>query len=141
MKNLKVQVVTRELFAYIIVGIITTAINILCYHIFYNKMHINNLSANALAWAFSVMFAFVANDLFVFQRQNRKYTLLFRGTQFFVARLTSLAIDEVGMFFLVDRFLINSLVSKIGMNIIVVILNYVFSKRVIFRQEDTKVGN
>lgn len=124
---------SRELIAYIIVGGITTLINIVAYHLLCNEWKIENLIANVLAWSIAVVFAFFANDCFVFSQAEKKNSLRKRGMQFIGARIASLLIDEAGMFLLVDVLSYNNLISKVGMNIIVVILNYILSKWIIFR--------
>lgn len=124
---------SREVIAYIIVGGITTLINIAAYHLLCNEWKIENLIANVIAWSIAVAFAFVANDCLVFSRTEKKNSLRKRGMQFVGARLASLLIDEAGMFLLVDVLFFNNLIAKVAMNVIVVIINYVLSKWIIFR--------
>ena len=62
--------------------------------------------------------------------------------KFFLARLFSFFVDEGGMFLLVDVLAVNNMLSKIAMNVIVVILNYVLSKLFIFQTREEKTdGN
>lgn len=133
MKFLLEKLWNREMISYLIVGAITTLINIIAYHILCNIWQIENLVANVIAWVFSVLFAFVANDCIVFSVGKKKNSLMKRGIQFSAARVASLFIDEAGMFLLVDVLTMNNMVSKIGMNVIVVILNYILSKWFIFK--------
>ncbi|MEG1459461.1 MAG: GtrA family protein, partial [Acetivibrio sp.] len=118
---------------YIIVGIITTGINIISYDFLCNRLHISNLLANGGAWLFSVMFAFFANDRIVFKNMEGKNSWGMRLTQFLLARGASLLVDEMGMLLLVDVVHVNNLISKAVMNVIIVILNYILSKKIIFR--------
>ncbi len=133
MKLLLKKFCNREMISYLIVGAITTLINILAYHMLCNEWRIENLIANVIAWSVSVIFAFVANDLVVFSTGEKKNSLLKRGIQFTGARVVSLLIDEAGMFLMVDVLSMNNLASKVCMNVIVVILNYILSKWFIFR--------
>ncbi|MFA9463034.1 MAG: GtrA family protein [Velocimicrobium sp.] len=123
----------REVITYLIVGVITTAINIIVYHILCNEWELENLVANVVAWAVSVLFAFVANDWIVFSAKSKKNSLIKRWIQFIGARVFSLLIDEAGMFLLVDALSINNLFSKVCMNVIVVLINYILSRWYIFR--------
>ena len=123
----------REMIACLIVGAITTMINIITYHILCNEWEIENLIANVIAWLVSVLFAFAANDRIVFSAGEKKNSLLKRGIQFTGARVASLVIDEAGMFLLVDILSLNNLISKVCMNVIVIILNYILSKWYIFK--------
>ncbi|MEG2441287.1 MAG: GtrA family protein [Acetivibrio sp.] len=133
MKHWKERFFTREIMAYIIVGIITTGINIISYDLLCNRLHISNLLANGGAWLFSVMFAFFANDRIVFKNMEGKNSWGMRLTQFLLARGASLLVDEMGMLLLVDVVHVNNLISKAVMNVIIVILNYILSKKIIFR--------
>ena len=133
MKLLLKKLWNREMIAYLIVGVITTLINIIAYHILCNEWEIENLIANVIAWSVSVLFAFVANDRIVFSTGEKKNSLFKRGIQFAGARVASLMIDEAGMFLLVDILSLNNLISKVCMNVIVVILNYILSKWFIFK--------
>ncbi|MEG1992888.1 MAG: GtrA family protein [Acetivibrio sp.] len=133
MKHWKERFFTREIMAYIIVGIITTGINIISYDFLCNRLHISNLLANGGAWLFSVIFAFFANDRIVFRNMEGKNSWGMRLTQFLLARGASLLVDEMGMLLLVDVVHVNNLISKAVMNVIIVILNYILSKKIIFR--------
>ncbi|MEG1741501.1 MAG: GtrA family protein [Acetivibrio sp.] len=133
MKHWKERFFTREIMAYIIVGIITTGINIISYDFLCNRLHISNLLANGGAWLFSVMFAFFANDRIVFKNMAGLNSWGMRLTQFLLARGASLLVDEMGMLLLVDAVHVNNLISKAVMNVIIIILNYIFSKKIIFR--------
>ena len=132
-KKLWEKIFTKEMLLYLIFGILTTIINIAVYQLFYQALAVPNLLANVIAWVVAVIFAYVTNNWFVFEdsftdwERERKKIVMFLG-----ARLFSLAVDELGMWLLVDRWEFDSMWSKIGMNVIVVIINYIFSKFCIF---------
>ncbi|OJG74783.1 hypothetical protein RV12_GL002200 [Enterococcus quebecensis] len=52
---------------------------------------------------------------------------------FIIARLFSLGVEMVGMFLFIDILLINGISSKIVMGVLVIVINYVLSKLVIFK--------
>ncbi len=132
----------REMIAYLVVGVLTTVINIIAYNGFCNEMGIPNLIANGGAWVIAVLFAFAANDTVVFNGKSKKNNLLTRFYQFIFARLLSLLVDEIGMYILVDLVFIHNLIAKVSMNVIVIIINYILSKWLIFREEkEVKVSN
>lgn len=122
-----------EVISYVVVGILTTLLNIFLYDVFCNKMGMSNLIANAAAWLFCVIFAFAANDIFVFRGKKKEFGLWKRSVRFFLARLTTLALDEAGMYILVDICVVNNMLSKVIMNIFVIVINYGLSKWIIFR--------
>lgn len=121
-----------EAFTYLAAGGLTTLINIIVYYILCNYFLIENLISNIFAWTAAVLFAFAANDLVVFSRREKKNGWRIRFLRFIGARLVSLAIDEAGMLLLVELLHINNMFSKIIINIMVVIINYFLSKKIIF---------
>lgn len=131
------KLVNRETVSYVFFGAVTTVVNILSYQVFYHTMGIPNLISNALAWVLSVLVAYIANKLFVFRSSTTDARALLREFGLFVAaRLFSFGIDEFSMWLMVDVARFNTGVSKLAVNIIVVILNYFFSKRIIFARKD-----
>lgn len=130
---------TREMILYLVFGVLTTLINLAVYQFFYAMVRIPNLIANVLAWIVSVIFAYITNNRIVFadpftdwEREWKKITM------FLGARIFSLVVDEAGMWIFVDLCRFGSMWSKLGMNVIVVILNYIFSKFFIFTKEENK---
>ena len=82
-----------------------------------------------------VAFAFLTNKVFVFRSKSFAAKQVLRElTSFVGARLFSLAVDTAGMWLLVDVLSWNDWLAKILMNVIVVVINYVFSKLFIFRR-------
>lgn len=55
--------------------------------------------------------------------------------KFYISRLTTLFIDMLSMFILTDLIKLNDLISKILVQFIIVILNYIFSKLFVFKKE------
>lgn len=131
------RLVNRETVSYVLFGAVTTVVNILSYQIFYHALGIPNLVSNALAWVLSVLVAYIVNKLFVFQSSTADARALLREFGLFVAaRLFSFGIDELGMWLMVDVARLNTGISKLAVNIVVVILNYFFSKRIIFARQN-----
>lgn len=128
---------SREVISYLIFGVLTTVVNIVVYQTAYHKLSMENLTANAVAWLVAVIFAYITNSRIVFLtkpsgiKEELKQLAVFLG-----ARLFSLGADELGMWLMVDVRRLNSLFSKIVMNVIVIILNYVLSKFFIFNGRD-----
>lgn len=121
----------KELVLYIIFGVLTTLVNIIVYFFFAKIVLINYLISNILAWFFSVLFAYVTNRIWVFESRNDnifKECILFFG-----GRLFSGVVDTGLMYLFIDILSIGDFISKIVIQVIVVILNYVISKLVVFK--------
>lgn len=123
----------EEVINYLIVGGLTTVVSVATYTLCSSILNIYYLIGNIISWVFAVVFAFFANKIYVFKSENKKIWL--EVYQFVKYRLLSLAIDMLFMYLLVDIFKLNDIFSKILVQFIVVILNYVFSKLFVFKKD------
>ena len=125
----------QEGMRYLVFGALTTLVNIVAYAIFYYLFHISNGVINDIAWILGATFAYITNKLYVFNSKvNTKKELLKEIFYFYGCRLLTLVIDEGIMIFTVDKLGWNGLLMKIIANIIVIFLNFIFSKILIFRK-------
>lgn len=126
----------KEVILYVFWGGMTTLVNIVVYYLFYDIWHIANVPSTAIAWLVSMLFAFVTNKIWVFNSRNTDWiTTLKELISFTGFRLLS-GVCDVGIMYLgVDVMHGNGLLWKILANVIVVILNYIFSKFFIFKKK------
>lgn len=125
----------REMLSYLFFGVLTTSVNIISFY-FLDKTSIDVYISNFIAWCLSVLFAFVTNRLFVFKSQNKKFIAFFKECySFFFFRVLSLGIDMFFMYLLISILQFNKLFSKILVSVIIVVLNYIFSKLFIFKDK------
>lgn len=130
----------QEGMRYLVFGALTTLVNIVAYSILYYTLHINNATSNVIAWIMGATFAYVTNKLYVFNSKvNSKRELIKEIVFFYGCRLLTLAVDEGIMILTVDKFRWNAFLMKIVANIIVIILNFAFSKILIFKNKDYRV--
>ena len=124
-----------EILWYGFFGVLTTLINIISFDIL-DKVGVQVYLANFIAWVLSVLFAFITNKLFVFESKSFNAKILFKEMlSFFVARIVSLGIDMGGMYVLLDVFKLKKMLSKIVVNVIVIVANYIFSKLFVFKKK------
>ena len=127
------KIFTEEAMKYIIFGILTTLINILVYYIF-SHIGISYLISNSIAFIFSIIFAFVTNKFYVFKCKDiRKEVLIREIYKFILSRLGTFLIDTLLMFIGVRCLRLNDLIVKYMVNIVVIILNYIVSKKIVFK--------
>lgn len=140
----------REPLLYLIFGAATTVVSLFSYKMFLLLLGARQyLICNMLAWVLAVLFAFLVNKQWVFcSRSWRAATLAAELPKFVGARLLSLGVEELGLFLLVElcgmgqyvfdlrllRFS-GEMFAKLLLSVIVVVLNYIFSKFFIFLQE------
>lgn len=130
------RVFNRETALYLLFGVLTTLINIALCGLMTQLWHWDVVLSNVLGWIVSVLFAFFTNKIFVFRSRQTTWKVLLRETlAFFAARIFSLGIDTLGMWLWVDVLYGNFWIAKIVMNVVVIVLNYLFSKCFIFRKK------
>lgn len=124
----------QELTSYIVVGALTTLVNFVIYFPLSRLIHY--LIATSVAWAGAVVFAFFANKVFVFEDERWDCACLLRQAGSFTAmRLLSWGMEVLMMWFFVERLDLNSDVTKVAAQVVTVVLNYIFSKLLIFRKK------
>ena len=125
----------KELFVYGIFGVLTTIVNIIVYTFFTKELSFHYLIANIVAWIIAVAFAFITNKIFVFNSKSWKSNVWVKGLAKFVgARLVTGILDMIMMYVMVDLLILNDVFSKVVVNIIVILTNFVFSKLFIFKK-------
>ena len=126
--------IMNSFIAYAVFGILTTVVNIVSYHVSYSILTIPNVPSTILAWTLAVIFAFVTNKLWVFDSKSfDRRTMLHEVSTFLGTRIGTGVLDVVIMYVAVDIMAWPSLFWKCVSNVIVIILNYIASKLVIFR--------
>ncbi len=127
----------EEIINYLIIGGLTTVIGLVSYYAcVYTFLNPNNAIelqiANIISWICAVTFAYITNRIFVFKSKSKK---LFKEiTSFVAARLVTLFLDMGLMFLFVTLLNFNDKIIKLIVQILVIILNYVFSKIFVFKK-------
>ena len=122
---------TKELIAYVFFGVLTTIVNFIPYFLFEGVFGINYLISNIIAWFVSVLFAYITNRIWVFESKDDniiKEIFLFYG-----GRVFSGAIDTELMYVFISILMTGDLFAKNVVQVVVTILNYVFSKFLVFK--------
>jgi len=120
----------------VIFGGLTTLVNFAVYYPLYNLAKWDPTVANVVAWGVSVIFAFVTNKPFVFGSHDwRIRTVLWEGSQFVSARILSGLLETGCIFAFVTVLGLDGNLIKVLVSIAVVILNYIASKLLIFRNK------
>ena len=126
----------REGMRYLVFGLLTTLLNLLIFTICVRIIKIQVVISNIISWIIAVLFAYVTNKLYVFDSKViQKKELAREIISFFNARIITLAIETVFLWVTVIKLELNEIIMKIIANIIVIILNFVFSKIYIFKKE------
>ena len=154
------RIFTKEIVTYLFFGVMTTVVNLVTFYIFkrifisigwegvfnsiipegssLHRLFIGGtdyLDANFIAWIVGVIFAFVTNKLWVFDSKSWAPSVAGKEfTGFMGARIFSFVIETISLFVLVTLLSVNDYIAKIIVGAVVVIINYIFSKLIIFKK-------
>ncbi len=126
----------KEIVNYIIIGVLTTLVSLGAYYglvltILDPRHPVQLQVANVISWILSATFAYFTNRRFVFESKDQN--IIREVIMFFVARLGSLLIDMGLMFVIVTCYGVNDKVTKIVVQVVVTLANYLFSKFWVFK--------
>lgn len=140
----------KELISYLIFGVLTTLVNWAVYALVVriSPSEVNSYLwigiSKAIAWVAGVVFAFITNKLWVFESKSFVFkTVIKEFTSFVAARALTGVLEVFGVPLLVKLglnqtvFGIEGMFANLIVSVAVVILNYIFSKLVVFRQKKT----
>jgi len=123
-----------DILSYLFFGGLTTLVNYIVYLPCYNLLHLSAAVSNGIAWVAAVAFAFLTNKPFVFKSHDWSPKTLWPELVKFVGCRVGSGLLETGILFLcVDLLNWNGNVWKLVTSVLVVILNYVGSKLLVFR--------
>lgn len=126
---------TKDIIPYLFFGICTTMINVVSYWCIAHLMKVSVMPSTIAAWCLSVLFAYVTNRKWVFHSKSKGIKeISYEMFSFFVCRLATGLVDWLCMFVFVTLAGLNDVFIKAVANVLVIILNYVASKLVIFRK-------
>ncbi len=123
----------KALILYGIFGVTTTIINVVSYALLL-FVGINVQIAVVVSWLLAVIVAYLTNRVWVFNSGAvTKLELLREFISFMLARLATLVVEMVIIWFGVQLLNQDPIVWKIIDNIVVITLNYIISKLIVFK--------
>lgn len=145
----KLLVTYREQLLYLIFGGLTTVvdfgISFVLYALWSNQIEQNTYlihAVNLLAWTAAVLFAFFTNRKWVFGSSRRGFLpILSEFCGFVGGRIFTLLLQEAIFFLFFDLLSANEYLIKISAAVLVVVLNYLISRFLIFRKKKTTNSN
>lgn len=130
------KMLANEKMRYLIAGGCTTAVNLVTFFLLRLITPISRNSCNAIAIAMAIAFAYFSNKFFVFRSKKKGvYATVVEAIQFVGARLVSMVVEILGFAILCDTFRMHELGSKLFVQVIVLVLNYIFSKLIVFKEK------
>ncbi|MFN2939263.1 GtrA family protein [Lachnospiraceae bacterium YH-ros2226] len=130
----------KQLMMYGIFGLWTFIISIGTYALFTEGFGWNIILSNAISWVFATYFAFATNRRYVFVAHVKGiYAFVHQLIGFSAGRLITLGIEEAMLYFFIGRLRWPNMPVKFMSQFIVIALNYVFSKLIVFRKSPPAV--
>ena len=123
----------NEVVNYLVFGALAFVVSVLTYVFFSELLKLNVLVANVFSWIITVYFAFFTNRKYVFH-SDENYLRQILG--FYQGRLLTLAIEEAILYVFIKKLAFNNVGVKICAQIIIIILNYVISKFLVFTKKE-----
>ena len=125
-----------DVITYLVFGVLTTVVNYIIYLPCYNLLHLGASVSNVIAWVVAVAFAFLTNKPFVFRSYDwSAKVVLPELVKFLGTRIGSGALETLILFVAVDLLQWNGNIWKLVTSVLVVIVNYVGSKLLVFKKK------
>lgn len=123
----------REGIAYLIFGVLTTVIDYAISNLLYYMWKMDPVPAQTIAWVAAVLFAFVTNKWWVFESHTLNPAKVWKEfVSFILCRIATFLFNLAALFIMVDLMKMEFFICKLLISVVVVVLNYVFSKILIF---------
>lgn len=145
---LKIYYKKQEVWDYLIFGVLSTVVNWIVYvgcaygllkPLFEGSNTTREMVANVIAWVVAVLFAYFTNRTFVFRSEVKGFGPVMKEfLEFVAARVLSFVAELILFFIMIDTLGMLDIVAKLLVGIVVIIMNYVFSKLWIFKSDDKK---
>lgn len=161
MKTIIKKLINKETISYIIFGVLTTVVNWIVYRLcdmwlsggsdgvekvyesaMQESLHtfLDKGAAGIIAWVIAVAFAYVTNRQFVFSERAHGFKgISLECGRFVGARVLTGIIEILGVPLLIIMGLKAQLfgldVAKLVVSVIIIVLNYVFSKLFVFKEK------
>ena len=125
-----------DILVYLVFGVLTTVVNYMVYLPCYNLLGLSSAVSNVIAWAAAVAFAYATNKPFVFHSHDwSAKTVIPELTKFIGTRLGSGGLETLILLVFVDLLKGNGNLWKLLTSVLVVVLNYIGSKLLVFRKK------
>ena len=132
----------KDVIPYLFFGVCTTLVNLVSYWFFAHILHIQTMPSTVIAWFLAVLFAYITNRKWVFHSTAVGTTEVVKEIiSFFSCRVATGIVDWLCMYIFVDILGWNDLIIKFIANVLVIVLNYIASKMIIFKKKKVENTN
>lgn len=127
----------KDVIPYLFFGVCTTGVNVVTYWAMAHPLSMEVMLSTIVAWFAAVLFAYLTNRKWVFHSEaSGSAEIMKELVSFFGCRLATGVVDWACMYLFVDILAWNDVLVKLAANVLVIILNYIASKLLIFRKKE-----
>ena len=130
--------ISAEKWSYLFFGALTTVVSLVSFFICDKAFHLHEQICNAISFALAVAFAFFVNKYFVFNSRKKGLAAFYEALKFIGSRLASYGIEIAIIAIFVTWLKFDASLIKFIAQVIVFILNYIFSKLIVFTHKKGK---
>ena len=125
--------VSREVILYIFFGVLTTVISFGLYAVLL-YLNFGIVLANTISHVAAILFAYITNKIWVFKALDFSIKMIFKEFfKFLSSRVMTYVIETLLLVILVNLLLYNPILSKAFTSVVIIILNYLLSKKIVFK--------
>lgn len=125
----------KAIILYLLFGVLTTGVNVVVYWFAVHICMLQTLIGTVIAWIMAVLFAYITNRRWVFEsKAYERKAIIQEVVSFFLCRLATGIMDLGFMILFVNYMHLNDVVIKLVSNVLVIVLNYIASKLIIFHK-------
>lgn len=126
----------KEVLLYLLFGGLSMIVSIVTYWLCSEWLGMHILLANITSWVAAVTFAYVTNRIWVFAQKTRGMReLLSQILRFFSGRVATLVVEEIILWVCIERLHLSNMAVKVAAQVVVILLNYVISKFLVFTKK------
>lgn len=126
----------KETLLYLFFGGLSFLLSVGTCALFLNVFSLNALAANLLSWLLTTAFVYVTNQRWVFEGERKRGTELGRQIlAFYAGRMLTLLVEEAILAVFAVYLKFPGIPVKAFAQIIVILLNYIISKRLVFKKQ------
>ena len=127
----------KDYILYVVFGILTTITNIVTYWIMAHIFNVGTVPSSIVAWVVCISVAYITNRRLVFHSEAKNLAeILKEVVNFYFCRLATGVLDWGFMYLTVDIWKLNDMIMKCLITFLVIVLNFVASKHLIFKREN-----
>ncbi len=129
----------KEGLLYLFFGGLTFFLSIFLFWFMDSVMHLNEVVNNSIDWVICVAFQFFTNRTWVFDgKVDTKKDFLKQAGSFTLGRLFTLVVEDLLIFIFITLMGFPKMPVKLGATFVVIVLNYIISKLIVFKKPDQK---